>query len=124
MQEKSEAYGEAISGSLLQRGEISTVYNCYYMPSIAFDTPIITLSFKECNDLQKTIVNTILPKMGITSKAPRAVVFSTARYGGIGLDHLAVVQSHGQLQYLLGHLRCKATTGKLIRMMIEFTHME
>jgi hypothetical protein len=62
--------------------------------------------------------------MGITSKAPRAVVFGTARYGGIGLDHVAVVQSHGQIQYLLGHLRCKDTTGKLIRMMMEFIQME
>jgi hypothetical protein len=62
--------------------------------------------------------------MGITSKALRAVVFGTPRYGGIGIDHLAAVQSHGQLKYLLGHLRCKDTTGKLIWMMVEFTQME
>jgi hypothetical protein len=101
MREKSEAYGEAINGSLLQRGESSTAYNCYYIPSIAYGTPTTTLSFKECDDLQKPVVNEILPKMGITCKAPRAGVFGTARYGGIGLDHLAAVQSHGQLQYLL-----------------------
>jgi hypothetical protein len=94
------------------------------MPSIAYGTPTTTLSFKECDGLQKPVVNAILPKMGITSKAPRAVVFDTSRYGGIGLDHLAAVQSHGQLQYLLGHLRCKDTTGQLIRMMMEFTQME
>jgi hypothetical protein len=94
------------------------------MPSIAYDTPTTTLSFKECDDLQKPVVNAILPKMGITSKAPRAVVFGTARYGGIWLDHLAAVQSHGQLQYLLGHLRCKDTTGQLIWMMMEYTQME
>jgi hypothetical protein len=124
MREKAESYGEAISGSLLQHGESITVYNCYYMPSIAYGTPATTLSFKECDDLQKLVINTILPKMGITSKAAREVVFGTAWYGGIGLDHLAAVQIHGQLQYLLGHLRCKGTNGKLIRMMMEFTQME
>jgi hypothetical protein len=123
MREKAEAYGEVISGSLLQRGESSAVYNCYYMPSIGYGTPATTVSFKECDDLQKPIVNAILPKMGITSKAPRAVVFRTTRYGGIGLDYLAVVQSHGQLQYLLGHLRCKDNTGQLIRMVMEFTQI-
>jgi hypothetical protein len=124
MRGKAEAYGEAISGSLLQRGESSTAYNCYYMLSIAYDTPATTFSFKECDDLQRNVVNAILPKMGITSKAPRSVVFGMARYGGIGLDHLAAVQSRGQLQYLLGHICCKDTTGQLIRMMMEFTQME
>jgi hypothetical protein len=124
MQEKAEAYGEAISWSVLQRGESSTTYNSYYMPSIAYDTPATMLSFKECDDLQKPVINTILPKMGITSGAPRAVVFGTSRYGGIGLDHLAAVQSHRQPQYLVGHLQCQDTTGQLIRMMMEFTQME
>jgi hypothetical protein len=124
MREKAEAYGEAINGSLLPRGESSTAYNSYYMPIISCGTPTKTLSFKECDDLQKPVVNAILPKMGIISKAPRAVVFGTARCGGIGLDHLAAVQSHGQLQYLLGHLRCKDTTGQLIHMMMEFTEVE
>jgi hypothetical protein len=81
MREKAEAYGEAINGSLLQRGDSITAYNCYYMPSTAYVTPTTTLSFKECDDLQKPVVNAILPKMGITSKAPIAVVFGTARYG-------------------------------------------
>jgi hypothetical protein len=57
------------------------------MPIISYNTLATTLSFKECDDLQKPVVNVILPKMGITSKPPRAVVFGTARYGGIGLDH-------------------------------------
>jgi hypothetical protein len=124
MREKSEAYGEAINGSLLQRGESSTAYNCYYMPSIAYGTSATRLSFKEFDDFQKPFVNATLPKMGIISKTPRVVVFGTVPYGGIGLDHLSAVQSHGQLQYLLGHLRCKDTTEKLIQMMIDFTHME
>jgi hypothetical protein len=123
MREKSEAYGDAISGSLLQRGGSSTAYNIYFMPRIAYGMPVTKLSFKECDDLKKPLVNAILPKMGITSKAPRAVVFGTARYGGLGLDHLAAVQSHGQLQYILGHQRCQDTTGQLISMMMEFTQM-
>jgi hypothetical protein len=39
------------------------------MSSIAYGTPVTALSFKECDDLQKPVVNAILPKMGITSKA-------------------------------------------------------
>jgi hypothetical protein len=70
MREKVEAYGEAISGSLLQRGESSTAYNYYYMPSIACGTPATTLSFKECDDLQKPVVNAILPKWASLVRHP------------------------------------------------------
>jgi hypothetical protein len=83
MHKKAESYGEAIRGGILKRRESSTAYNCYYMSSIAYGTPPTTLTFKECDDLQKPVINAILPKMGITSKAPRAVVFGTPRYGGI-----------------------------------------
>jgi hypothetical protein len=124
LREKAKAYGEEISGSLLQRGESFTPYNRYYMPIIVYGIPMTTLSFKYCDDLQKPVVNAILPKMGIARKPPRAVVFGTARYGKIWLDHLAAVQSHGQLQYLLGHLRYQDTTGHIIRMMMDFTQME
>jgi hypothetical protein len=110
MREKSEAHGEAIGRIILQWGESSTAYNSNYMPIIVYDTTVTTLSFKECDELQKPVVNVIISKMGIVRKAPRAVVFGTAIYGRIGLDHLAAVQSHGQLQYLLGHLRSQGTT--------------
>jgi hypothetical protein len=63
MREKAESYDEAISMSILKRGESSTAYKCYYIPSIAYGNPTTTLTFKECDDLQKPIVNAILPKM-------------------------------------------------------------
>jgi hypothetical protein len=83
-----------------------------------------TLSFQECEDIQRPVINTILPKMGINRKASRAVVFGTAQFGGIGLDHLATLQGHSRLQYLLGHLRCGDHTGQLVRILIEYTQLE
>jgi hypothetical protein len=91
---------------------------------VAPRSPTITISFKEYDYLETPVVHVILPKMGITRKAPREVVFGMARCGGIGLYHLVAVQSHDQLQYLLGHLRCQDTTGQLIHMIMEFNQME
>jgi hypothetical protein len=62
--------------------------------------------------------------MGINRKAARAVVFRTAQFGGLGVDHLATRQGHSRLQYLLGHLRCGDHTGQLMRMLIEYTQLE
>jgi hypothetical protein len=49
------------------------------------------------------VIAAILPKMGIVRNAARKVVFGTAKYGGLGLDHLATIQNYSRLQYLIGH---------------------
>jgi hypothetical protein len=90
------------------------------MKSIGYGTPSTSLSYQECNDMQKPVVNSILPKMGFNRNTARAVVFGTSHHGGIGLDHLATVQLYGQLQYILGSIRCNDTTGHRARMMLEF----
>jgi hypothetical protein len=36
-----------------------------------------TLTKEECEDIQRPVVNAILPKMGIARSAPRKVVFGT-----------------------------------------------
>jgi hypothetical protein len=62
--------------------------------------------------------------MGISRKAHRSVVFGTAQFGGLGLEHLAAYQGHNRLQYLMGHLRCNSTTGKLMHSMLDYTQLK
>jgi hypothetical protein len=88
LKEKGLAYEMAIINSTLQRGECSMAYGAYYLPSLAYGTPATTLSYKECEDVQRAVVAAILPKMGIVRNAARKVVFGTAKYCGMGLDHL------------------------------------
>jgi hypothetical protein len=111
MKENSILYGEAIRSSNMWRGESSMSYNAFYMPSLGYGTPATTFSMKDCEEIQRPVVNTILPKMGIARTAPRAVVFGTAQYRGLGLTQLASLQGHTRLQYLLGHIRCDDATG-------------
>jgi hypothetical protein len=86
--------------------------------------PATTLTKEECEDIQRPVVNAILPKMGIARSAPRKVVFGTKQYGGLGLTHLAVFQGNIRLQYLLGNLRCGDTTGELMHMLLKYTQLE
>jgi hypothetical protein len=107
----------------LERG----IWTCIQLilPALAgYGTPATTLTQQECYNIQKPVVNAILPKMGISRKAHRSVVFGTARYGGLGLEHLAFYQEHIRLQYLIGHIHCNSTTGKLLRSMLDYTQLE
>jgi hypothetical protein len=62
--------------------------------------------------------------MGISRKAHWSVVFGTAQFGGLGMEHIAAYQGQNRLQYLMGHPRCNITTGKLMRSMLDSTHLE
>jgi hypothetical protein len=124
MKEKAILFGEAIRSSTMRRGEIGMAYTDFYIPSLGYGTPAMTLSKKDCEEIQRSVVNAILPKTGITRTAPRAVVFETAQYGGLSLTHLAALQGHTRLQYLLGHLRCGDATGRLMQMLLEYTQLE
>jgi hypothetical protein len=122
MTENASLYATAIQRSSIWKGESGLAYNSFYLPSIGYGTPATTLTLtqQECYNIQKPVVNAILPKMGIRIKAHRSVVFGTAQFVGFGLEHLAAYQGHNRLQYLMGHLRCNSTTGKLMRSMLDY----
>jgi hypothetical protein len=124
MTEKELLYTIAIQGSSVWKGESGLATNSFYFPSIGYRTPATTLTQQECYNIQKPVVNAIFPKMGTSRKAHRSVVFGTVQFGGLGLDHLAAYQGHSRLQYLMVHLRCNSTTGKLMRSMLDYTQLE
>jgi hypothetical protein len=99
-------------------------YGAYCTPSLAYGTPATTLSYKECEDVQRPLVAAILPKNGIFRNAARKFVFGSATYCGLGLDDLTTVQNFSRLQYLIGHIRSKSITSKLIRQQLDHTQLE
>jgi hypothetical protein len=94
------------------------------MPSLGYGTPTTTHTQQECYDIQKPVVNAILPKMGVSRKSPRGVIFGTAEVGGLGLEHIADYQGHIRLQYLMDSLSGDSTTDKLVRSMLDYTQLE
>jgi hypothetical protein len=124
MKEKGLAYKMSIRNSTLQCGECSMAYGANYLPSLAYGTPATTLSYKECEDVQRAVVAAILPKIGIVRNAARKVLFGTAKYCGLGINHLATIQNYSRLQYLIGHIRSKSITSKLIRQQLDYTQLE
>jgi hypothetical protein len=85
MTEKASPYATAIQRSSIWKGEYGLAYNSFYLPSLGYRTPATTLTQQECYNIKKPVVNAILPKMGISRKAHRSVLFGTAQFGGLGL---------------------------------------
>jgi hypothetical protein len=62
--------------------------------------------------------------MVINRKTSRKAVFGRDEYGGLGIDHMAVVQGIGQIQNFIGTLHNEDIIGHLFRSLMEFTQME
>jgi hypothetical protein len=77
MIDKALLYSNAIRNITMWRGESAVAYNSFYMPILGYGVPETTLTKEECEDIQRPVVNAILPKMGIARPAPRKVVFGT-----------------------------------------------
>jgi hypothetical protein len=124
MTEKAILFGDATRSSTMWCGESGMAYNYFYMPSLGYGTPATTFTKKDCDKIQKPIVNAIISKMGIARSSPKAVVFGTSQFGGLGLTHLAALQGHTRLHYLLGHLRFGDALERLMQMLLEYTQLE
>jgi hypothetical protein len=81
MTEKASLYVIAIQRSSVWKGESGLAYNSFYLPSIGYGAPATDLTQQECYNIQAPVGNAILPKMGISRKAHRHVVFGTAHFG-------------------------------------------
>jgi hypothetical protein len=123
MKTNTKGYSEAIISISLQRGESAMVYNSYYMASMSYGMAATSLTYKECEEIHRPVVNAILPKMGINRNTVRTVVFGTIKYGGLGLDHLSAVKGFAQLQYMIGSLRKQDITVDLYQMLLEYTQL-
>jgi hypothetical protein len=71
-----------------------------------------------------TVIAAILPKMVSVRNAARKVVLGSETYCGLGLYHLATVQNNSRVHYLIGHIRSKSITSKLICQKLNYTHLE
>jgi hypothetical protein len=81
MSEKSSLYATDIQCRSVWKGEYGLAYNSFYLPSLGYGTPAQKLTQQECYNIQKPVVNAILPKIGISRKAPRGFIFGKAQYG-------------------------------------------
>jgi hypothetical protein len=57
MKEKAILFGEATRDSTIWRGESGMAYNSFYMPSLGYGTPAMTLIKKDCEEIQRPFMN-------------------------------------------------------------------
>jgi hypothetical protein len=70
------------------------------------------------------VINYALPAMGICRNFPRALVFSSTDYAGLGIKHIHTLQEIARIKDVLQHTYTQTITGQLYRMSIEYLLLE
>lgn len=96
---KDTVLGDTIGSSSISHHQAYMIHSVQYKLAIKYALQHTRFAPRQCDDLQKPVVNAILPKMGFNRKMPRAVVYGPRALGGMEFIHLETEQFALQLRY-------------------------
>jgi hypothetical protein len=94
-------------------------FTTVFAPSIKYSLPVTSIPPEILQNIQKSAVNSDLPRLGYNKHMPRSVVFATKSRGGIGLLNLSTEQGASQVQLLISNLRARSYLYDTILILIE-----
>jgi len=122
------AHAESFKALILPASMTATEAYCcmmlYIRPKITYPFPCVSLTPAQCRYIQAPVLEAILPKLHLNHHTSRAVLFSGARYGGLGIPENFTDLGYGHLNYFIGHLKLGDDVGQLIHMLITHTQMQ
>ena len=84
---------QRIDNFAMTRLDAYLIYQINYKPALTYPLHHTLFTDSQCNSIQSSVINAILPKMGFNRHMPWAVIFSPKLYGGSGLADAKVEQA-------------------------------
>ena len=88
------------------------IYQINYKPALTHPLHHTLFTDAQCNIIQSSIINAILPKMGYNRHMPRAVIFGPTTYGGSGLADAKVEQAVHLIMDMITDIQRSTLVGK------------
>jgi hypothetical protein len=107
-------YAAKIQESTLSKDAALWSYLLYLRPKVTIPLMAMTFSEAQCNRIQSPALRAVLSKLHLNRYTARSIIHGPLLYGGMNLPNLYTTQGIYQLKFLLGHLRAKDKSGKLI----------
>jgi len=114
IQSHSESYKEGLQSASLTSVEAYWSYMMFLRPKLTYPLPCCSLTQTQCRHIQAPALAALLPKLQLNRHTPRAVLFGSAKYGGLEIPELYTDQGFGQLKLLFGHVKLRDEVGQQI----------
>jgi hypothetical protein len=92
--------------------------------TLSYPLPALNLSRVEWDKIMAPILQYLLPAMGICRNFPRALVYNSVKYMGVGVQHPYTIQEIVQIKDILSHVHRRTITGDLYRTSFEILLLE
>jgi hypothetical protein len=85
---------------------------------------VLNLTREQCDNLMAPVLQYLLPAMEIRRNFPRALVYNSIKYMGLGIQHPHTIQEILRIKDILCHVHRRSITGKLYRLSLEVLLVE
>jgi hypothetical protein len=92
--------------------------------TLCYPLNAVNLIKQQCEAIMSPILQYALPAMGICRNFPRALVFRSTKYMGIGIKHIHILQEIARLKDILNHTYTGTITGQIYRTSLEYLLLE
>ena len=90
--EQGHMWLNAIQQATLTKHEARAAYKTMWFLSLSYGLGTTNLSYEELNNIQRPVINHLLPLLGYNRHLLHAVVLGSSKYGRLNLKHLYIDQ--------------------------------
>ena len=118
MVNKTDRFLQGITSCPLQCQELWILYIMIFILSIIYSFTKIYLHEEQLDKLHRRIIKHALAKLGISSKLPIALIFGSARLGGLGIENLNATHLIHKVKVLMKHITAGTDIGTSLLIMV------
>jgi hypothetical protein len=123
LMQKSDEIIAALGTGQLNRRQARIAYNCHYIPAILYSTTAMSIQQKSYHRVTMKALGRFLQLMGVEKNFPRAMVFCSNKYGGLGFRQVFTESCCGKIESLYCHISDLNSLGYNMKFVLNRTQM-
>lgn len=121
--DEEKQFVKYIQQETLTQPEAWTTLHAIWNPKVRYYAPIVIFTDEHWEEIQKTIINAILPKLRINRKTPRDVIYGVSTYGGMGIMKYKDMQEVEMLKMIVTNMNEEEKWERLLQITLEHLYI-
>ena len=121
--EKTTKMARLVGAGWATRSEGHMLHTQYYTPSVRYGMCATVLTDDQLEDLQKPVINALLPTMGYNRNMDRRIVHGPFALGAVGMVNLKTLHGSTKLQHIIQQIRLGRPLGKKMIIALKWAQL-
>ena len=124
LRKRADDYSRRLLSPRLNASDASIFHQCIYIPSMRYSLAAMAVDEQDLSCIQSRIMQSLLQKLGYSSKIPTALRHGPTELGGLGLYDLRTEAGLEALKFFRNSIYENSETGNLLRINLEHSQRE